>query len=94
MPKRPHIEKAEMGQWFPEKEEQRKPTPVDYAYPPHSYRIKPETHAKLKEIAKQNGLGLSDLVRYVFREFVRAYEANEVQLPIVEYVTHTAKLTD
>ena len=59
-----------------------------------TYRVREEMHEKLKAIAGQEGVGLNDLVRYVFQTFIEGYEAGEIDLPVEEYVVTRSRLSD
>jgi hypothetical protein len=51
-------------------------------------------HEDLKRVADLEGVGLNDLVRYVFQSFIRQYDAGEIELPVEEYVVTKSRLSD
>lgn len=90
--KRPTIDKEDMINWFAPTGG-RKPTPSDYKYPTHSYRVRDVTHDDMKDIAKKEGVGISDLVRYLFEQFIDGYRAGDIELPVEEYVVTKSRLS-
>jgi hypothetical protein len=92
MKKRPHIDRDELANYFTATEHKRVPSPYDIKYTRKTYRVTQETHEKLKAIAKDRGIPLNDLVRWVLRQFLKAYASGEVKLPIEEYVVTVSRL--
>jgi predicted HicB family RNase H-like nuclease len=93
-PKRPKLPKAALDDFFLPTQRRRAPPPYDQKYARHTYRLPDGLHDKLRAIAEQEGVGLNDLVRYVFQTFTRQYDAGEIELPIEEYVVTRSRLTD
>ena len=79
---------------FSEEERRREPSPYDVKYKRHTYRIKPEVHGALKSIAKQHGVGINDLVRWIFQDFIERHEKEEVELPVQKFVVVRLRLSD
>ena len=66
----------------------------DRKYARKTYRVPEAMHEQIKEIATDNGLGLNDLVRWIFEGFISGYESGEIILPVEEYVVTHSRLTD
>jgi len=92
--KRPKITGEALDDFFAPTEQKRTLPPYDQKYARHTYRIRTSLHQELKTIAQQEGVGLNDLVRYIFQSFVRQYQSGEVELPVEEYVVTHSRLTD
>ncbi len=80
-PKRPKLPKAALDDFFLPTQRRRAPPPYDQKYARHTYRLPDGLHDKLRAIAEQEGVGLNDMVRYVFQTFTRQYDAGEIGLP-------------
>jgi predicted HicB family RNase H-like nuclease len=93
-PKRPKLPKEALDDFFLPTQRRRTSPPYDQKYARHTYRIPDGLHDKLRAIAEQEGVGLNDLVRYVFQTFARQYDAGEIELPIEEYVVTRSRLTE
>jgi hypothetical protein len=83
-----------LDDFFAPTERERTPPPYDLKYARRTYRIKAWMHEELKEVARQEGVGLNDLVRYVFQTFIKQYKDGEIELPVEEYVVTRSRLTD
>jgi predicted HicB family RNase H-like nuclease len=92
--KRPKLTGEALDDFFAPTESARPVPPYDLKYARHTYRIRSSLHQALKDIARQEGVGLNDLVRYVFQTFVQQYEAGEIELPVEEYVVTRSRLTE
>ena len=92
--KRPKLTGKVLDDFFAPTDQTRTPPPYDQKYARHTYRIKSSVHEELKTIAEQEGVGLNDLVRFIFQTFVRQYKAGEIDLPVEEYVITRSRLTD
>jgi len=92
--KRPRLTSEALDDFFAPTQPKRRPPPYDRTYGRHTYRISDELHQQLKEIAEGEGVGLNDLVRYVFQTFVRRYRSGEIELPVEEYVVTRSRLSD
>jgi predicted HicB family RNase H-like nuclease len=92
--KRPKLTGQALDDFFAPTEQKRTLPPYDQKYARHTYRIRTSLHQQLKQIAEQEGVGLNDLVRYVFQTFVQRYQAGEIELPVEEYVVTRSRLTD
>ena len=92
--KRPKLTGEALDDIFAPTESKRPVPPYDQKYARHTYRIKTSLHQALKDIAHQEGVGLNDLVRYVFQTFVQQYKAGEIELPVEEYVVTRSRLTE
>jgi hypothetical protein len=77
----------------PTEQKKRKPTPYDVKYKRATFRITDDIHSGLKDVAKERGVGLNDLVRWVLGDFLERYEDGGVELPIEEYVVTVSRLT-
>lgn len=75
-------------------QKKRKPSPYDVKYPPASFRIKTETHSELKRIAAANSIGLNDMVRWIFGEFIKGHDDGSIELPIEHYTVSVSRLSD
>ena len=64
--KRPRLTSEALDDFFAPTERKRAPPPYDRKYARHTYRVTDALHKELKRIAEQEGVGLNDLVRYVF----------------------------
>lgn len=71
----------------------RRQTPYDEKYARHTYRLPEALHQELKAIADDNGVGLNDLVRWVFRDFTARVDAG-FKLPVEEYVVSVRRLSE
>ena len=95
MKKRPQLTNEALDDFFaPTQETKRATPPYDQKYTRRTYRVTDELHSQLKEIARQKGIGLNDLVRYVFQTFIQQYNAGEIELPIEDYIATRSRLTD
>jgi predicted HicB family RNase H-like nuclease len=92
--KRPQITGEALDDFFAPTERKSSPPPYDRKYARRTYRVKGWMHEKLKAIADQEGVGLNDLVRYIFQIFIQQYEAGEIDLPVEEYVVTRSRLSD
>ncbi len=92
--KRPVLTGEAMDDLFAPTGSARSPSPYDQKFARHTYRISDDLHLKLTQIAQEKGVGLNDLVRYIFQTFVRQYEADQVDLPVREYVVTRSRLSD
>jgi predicted HicB family RNase H-like nuclease len=92
--KRPRLTGEALDDFFAPTERKSTPPPYDRKYARHTYRITDDVHQELKGIAQEEGVGLNDLVRYIFQTFVRQYKAGEVDLPVEEYVVTRSRLSD
>jgi hypothetical protein len=92
--KRPKLTGEALDDFFAPTEQTRTLSPYDQKYARHTYRIRTALHEQLKDIAREEGVGLNDLVRYVFQTFVHRYQAGEIELPVEEYVVTRSRLTD
>jgi predicted HicB family RNase H-like nuclease len=92
--KRPKISSESLDDFFAPTERKRAPPPYDRKYARHTYRITDTLHENLKRIAAETGVGLNDLVRYVFQSFIQQYDAGEIELPVEEYVVTRSRLTE
>ena len=92
--RRPRLTSEALDDYFAPTQRKRSIPPYDLKYARHTYRVRDALHDRLKEIAEQEGVGLNDLVRYIFQSFVRQYEANEIELPVEEYVVTRSRLTE
>jgi hypothetical protein len=91
--KRPKISSESLDDFFAATEKKRPPPPYDRKYSRHTYRTTDALHEDLKRIALEAGVGLNDLVRYVFQSFIRQYDAGEIELPVEEYVVTRSRLS-
>ncbi len=71
----------------------RRASPYDRKYERHTYRVTEKVHARLKEIAKDEGVGLNDLTRWILDQFIKGYESGMIILPVEEYVVTHSRLT-
>jgi len=92
--KRPRLTSETLDDFFAPTERKRTPPPYDLKYARHTYRVTDVLHTELKRIAQQEGVGLNDLVRYIFQTFIQQYKAGEIELPVHEYVVTHSRLTD
>jgi predicted HicB family RNase H-like nuclease len=92
--KRPKLSGEDLDDFFAATEVKRADSPYDQKYARHTYRIRTSLHQELKLIAKEKGVGLNDLVRYIFQTFIQQYKAGQIDLPIQEYVVTHSRLTD
>jgi predicted HicB family RNase H-like nuclease len=92
--KRPKISSESLDDFFAPTERKTPPPPYDRKYARHTYRITDVLHEDLKRVADLEGVGLNDLVRYVFQSFIRQYDAGEIELPVEEYVVTKSRLSD
>jgi predicted HicB family RNase H-like nuclease len=92
--RRPKLTGEALDDFFASTEQKQTLSPYDKKYARHTYRIRTSLHQQLKNIAEQEGVGLNDLVRYVFQTFVQRYQAGEIELPVEEYVVTRSRLTD
>ena len=91
--KRPKISGETLDDFFASTERKKSPPPYDRKYARHTYRVADSLHEDLKRIAKETGVGVNDLVRYVFQSFVQQYDAGEIELPVEEYVVTRSRLS-
>lgn len=91
--KRPTISSESLDDFFAATERKKAPPPYDRKYARHTYRITDTLHEDLKRIAQETGVGLNDLVRYVFQTFIGQYDAGEIELPVEEYVVTRSRLS-
>ena len=75
-------------------EPKRRTSPYDLKYERHTYRIRERMHAQLKDIAIESGIGLNDLVRWIFQQFLDGHMSGDVVLPIEEYVVTKSRLSE
>jgi len=92
--KRPKLTSEALDDFFVSTERKHTPPPYDKKYARHTYRIKDWMHKELKSIAQEEGVGLNDLVRYIFKTFIEQHKAGEIDLPVEEYVVTRSRLTD
>lgn len=92
--KRPKLTTEALDDFFAPTRRERPPPPYDRKYARHTYRVTDSLHETLKEIAEREGVGLNDLVRYIFLTFIRCYESGEIELPVEEYVVTRSRLSD
>jgi predicted HicB family RNase H-like nuclease len=92
--RRPTISSESLDDFFATTERKKTPPPYDRKYARHTYRITDALHEDLKRIARETGVGLNDLVRYVFQTFIREYDAGEIELPVEEYVVTRSRLSE
>jgi hypothetical protein len=92
--RRRRLERADVTDLFAVTEPKRRNTPYDAKYARWTVRVKPMTRDKIKAIAKREGIGLFDLVRWVLRQFVYDYEQEDIVLPVEEYVVTKSRLAD
>lgn len=92
--KRPKLTSEALDDFFTPTEHKRAPPPYDLKYARRTYRVRDWMHKELKDIANQEGVGLNDLVRYIFQTFVQQYRNGKIELPIEEYVVTRSRLTD
>jgi hypothetical protein len=79
---------------FAQTDRPKRQAPYDAKYKRHTYRLKPETHAALKQVAAQYDVGINDLVRWVLRRFIEEHKAGNIQMPVQEYVVTRLRLSD
>lgn len=91
--KRPQLTTEALDDFFAPTKREQKPAPYDQKYARHTYRVTDELHEQLKAIAEREGVGLNDLVRYVFQVFVQRYQEGDIQLPVEEYVVTRSRLS-
>ncbi len=95
MAKRPTIDKGEVDALF-SRTDGSKPTGRDeelYSQRygrPTTFRIPDEIRERFREIADQEGVGVSSLATFVITQFLAAYDAGEIALP--KRATHTYTL--
>jgi predicted HicB family RNase H-like nuclease len=92
--KRPKISSESLDDFFATTEKKKAPPPYDRKYARHTYRITDSLHKDLKRVAEKAGVGLNDLVRYVFQSFIQQYDAGEIELPVEEYVVTRSRLSE
>ena len=92
--KRPKLSSDALDDFFASTERKRPPPPYDKKYIRRTSRIRDWMHQQLKGIAQQEGVGLNDLVRYIFQTFIQDYQAGKIDLPVEEYVVTRSRLTD
>jgi len=92
--KRPKLTGEALDDFFAPTEHKPVVPPYDRKYARHTYRITSSLHLELKAIAEKEGVGLNDLVRYVFQTFIQRYRAGEIELPVEEYVVTHSRLTE
>lgn len=92
--KRPKISSESLDDFFATTEKKKATPPYDLKYARHTYRITDTLHESLKRIAQETGVGLNDLVRYVFQSFIQQYDAGEIELPVEEYVVTRSRLSE
>ena len=91
--KRPHVDASVIDDIFANTDRRRKPSPYDIKYARRTYRIVEAHHDRLKAIAAENGVGLNDMVRWIFERFIEAYDEGRIELPVEEYVVSYSRLT-
>ena len=91
--KRPKLTPEALDDFFAPTQPKAKPAPYDQKYARRTYRVTDEQHEQLKAIAEREGVGLNDMVRYVFQTFIRRYQDGEVQLPVEQYVVTRSRLS-
>lgn len=62
-------------------EKEKSPSPYDVQYGRFTYRVSKKTHTRLKAIALENAVGLNELVRYLFQDFIVHYDSGAAHLP-------------
>jgi predicted HicB family RNase H-like nuclease len=92
--KRPKLTSEALDDFFAPTEKERAKPPYDQKYARHTYRVTDELHEAIKEIARREGVGLNDLVRYVLQTFIKRYQAGEIELPVQQYVVTRSRLSD
>ena len=92
--KRPKLTSKTLDDFFAPTERKRSPPPYDQKYTRRTYRVTESLHEDIKRIARREGVGLNDLVRYILQTFIRQYESGEIELPIEEYVVTRSRLTE
>ena len=90
---RPKIKPDEVADYFSPTGPKRRASPYDTKYARHTYRVREGTHERLKDIAAENGIGLNDLVRWVFDRFLDGHDSGDIKLPIEEYVVTRSRLS-
>lgn len=73
---------------------QRRNSPYDVKYERHTYRIPEKMHGQLKDVAVESGIGLNDLVRWIFQQFIDGHLSGDIVLPIEEYVVTKSRLSE
>lgn len=92
--KRPQLTGDALDNFFAPTERTRTPPPYDQKYARHTYRVTDSLHNELAQIAQKEGVGINDLVRYIFQSFVQHYQAGEIKLPVQEYIVTRSRLTE
>jgi predicted HicB family RNase H-like nuclease len=92
--RRTKLTDEKLTDFFAPTERRRSPPPYDLKYARRTYRVTDSLHESLKRIAQREGVGLNDLVRYVFQTFIQQYDAGEIELPVRQYVVTRSRLTD
>ena len=92
--KRPQLTGEALDDFFAPTERKGTPPPYDQKYARRTYRVRDWMHAGLRDIAGKEGVGLNDLVRYIFQTFIQQYQAGEIELPVEEYVVTRSRLSD
>jgi len=80
--------------FFAPTERSHAPPPYDLKYVRRTYRVREWMHKEIKYIANKEGVGLNDLVRYIFQTFIQQYRDGKIELPVEEYVVTHSRLTD
>lgn len=94
MPRRRKLTREEVADFFAYTDPpKRKSSPYDAKYKRNTYRLREGTHEALLRIAKDNGVGVNDLVRWILDTLVAAYDRGDVRLPIEEYVVTRSRLS-
>lgn len=75
-------------------ETQRRASPYDTKYERHTYRIPEQMHGQLKDVAIESGIGLNDLVRWIFQQFIDGHLSGDIVLPVEEYVVTKSRLSE
>ena len=91
---RAQLKTEHVDDFFAITERKRHKTPYDFKYTKQTYSVGKMTHDKVKAIAEQEGVGLNDLVRWIFRRFIHGYENGEIEIPVEEYVVTHSRLAD
>lgn len=94
MPRRRVLKREDVADLFAETEPRRRNTPYDRKYIRWTVRVPELTRDKIRAIAEQNNVGLNDLVRWIFDQFIYKYENEEIELPVEEYVVTYSRLSE
>lgn len=92
--KRPHVDPRILDNIFASTENRKNVPPYDIKYMRRTYRVREEVHERMKSIAAENGVGLNDMVRWIFERFTEAYDEGRIELPVEEYVVSYSRLSE